>query len=62
MYLFHCGRKKIYYAHKQFLLLPENTEKLLKSETGITSWVVTGFSIFSFAINIICDISLHFYL
>lgn len=28
MYLFHCGRKKIYYAYKQFLLLPENTEKL----------------------------------
>lgn len=35
---------------------------LLKSETGITSWVVAGFFIFSFAINIICDIYLHFYL
>lgn len=38
------------------------TEIVYWSQMGIASWVVAGFSIFSFAINIICDISLHSYL
>lgn len=35
---------------------------LLKSEMDISSWVVADFSIYSFVINIICDIYLDFYL